>query len=326
MQDHYDPCLYTGEVRGEAAKRLFSKHVENVIVETFSRCNRSCSFCPSPFRTEHKQMDMAVFGGIVEQLASAGYERMVCLQGYNEPLLEKALICEQLRTLRAKLPTAYLYFSTNGDLLTREALQELDAIGLNRITVSVHPGATYSDVEQFNAFHRLARKTGLRLRFSLISKGSIIRADARFGGIDIHLRSINFSVHGANRAGLLPHIPSPTDRQAPCSRPTCDVMIGYDGNVYPCCNFVAGLPEHASWAIGSLTEGNSIFDIYAGRALAHWRKNLFIQGIKPHPCNICSMAAVDLDPSEQERRQIFLEKACRIERQCRKEVVLCASV
>lgn len=303
----YDPQLFL-PCPDEAQRRaLFKRHVNNVCIETQPHCNRSCTYCPIDQRQGVHPMADAVFEQILGELAAIDYDRLVCLQVYGEPLLDMRDILRRAREARRLLPSAYLYFSTNGDHLTRSVLDDLAAVGLDRITVSIHSVAPYDDRNVLNTYHSLVRRSGLALRFTDVRPGSMIAATARHKSMDIVLRAINFDQHGANRGGLLEQIPVPKPRLASCLRPFEDFVISFNAEAYPCCNFVAGVPTHARFALGKVGPGCTIFDLYAGQRQTAWRRRLFLQGPKPAPCDSCAMGATDLSPEEAESRRAFLE-------------------
>lgn len=305
MADYFDARLYAGNSLSDA-KELFKKFVNNVVIETNSRCNRKCSFCVSRMRDNDVFLDSAIFSQLVDELDDIAYGEMVCLQLYNEPLLYLDDLCSKVEIFRRRMPRTYIYFSTNGDLLDKPVLDRLNDCGLSRITISVHPEHGYDDVVQLNAFMRLARRTGLNFRFKVIRSGGIISAESRHKGMEIVARSINFNREGANRGGLLKHIPAPDDRRAPCSRPFHDFVVSYNGQVFPCCNFIAGVAGHEKYVVEELRAGRSIYEVYASSSMARWRKMLLVNGRKCVPCNTCRMGAVLLDEAENTRRVDYL--------------------
>ena len=308
IPDRCDPDLFLPPATAAACKDVFRRHVSNVILELHSRCNRACSFCPTRFRREHAALQPSLLGIVLRQLQEIDYAGLLCTQWFNEPLMELDTLYRTLECMRREVPRAVTMFSTNGDLLTPEVLNRLDTAGLRRLTISVHPRGEYRDVTMLNAVMAMAEQTGLALRFSKIHPDSIIAGTARHGGIDINFRATNFAIHGANRGGLLKDLPCPQDRQAPCERPFQDFGLAYDGQAYPCCNLVAGLPEHARYIAGRLSEDTSMYALYANRIMATWRRKLFMPGgKKPAPCVQCNMGLLQLTQEEVQKRQAFLE-------------------
>ncbi|MBF0589137.1 MAG: radical SAM protein [Magnetococcales bacterium] len=114
------------------------KHLPRVEIETFGRCNRACSYCPvSTNEKRTGRMSRALFEKIIHDLAAIDFSGTLSFHFYNEPLLDKRL--PELSTMaRRALPKARFKLITNGDLLTREKLQELFDVGFDQISISLH--------------------------------------------------------------------------------------------------------------------------------------------------------------------------------------------
>ena len=91
-------------------------------IETYNRCNGSCSFCPvsknNDPRDEHK-MSWELFKKIINNLADLNYDGELCTFSNNEPFLDERII-EMNAYAREKLPNARMHLYTNGTLLTME--------------------------------------------------------------------------------------------------------------------------------------------------------------------------------------------------------------
>ena len=116
-------------------------------IETISRCNGGCSFCPVNRDNDPRplrKMDNDLFLNIIEQLGDLQYEGTLSLYGNNEPLLDKRIF-EFATLTRERVPRARLCMFTNGTLLTIDAFKRLISV-LDRLvidnysdTLTMHP-------------------------------------------------------------------------------------------------------------------------------------------------------------------------------------------
>lgn len=126
--------IYYPLVRAKAP--LFS----HINIQTTSYCTRRCSFCalgdPSSVRTREK-MDETLFRKIIDDLESINYSGRVSLFEINEPLSDER-ICSFAGYVKKKLPNAFQFLNTNGDLLTLDLLDGLFANGLDHLIISCY--------------------------------------------------------------------------------------------------------------------------------------------------------------------------------------------
>ena len=115
-----------------------------------------------------------------------------------------------------------------------------------------------------------------------------IRASARFRGLVITVKSVNYLEHGVNRGGAMSEIPVIRSRQNPCDRPFHDFTIAWNGNVYPCCQFVDGFDDHAQFIVGNIGEAGSIYELYCSQMMDSFRNDTFGYGDKRAPCDTCA--------------------------------------
>lgn len=114
----------------------------SVSIETTSRCNRRCNYCPNSdyqLRSQRpqKEMDEGIFAKIIRDLAAVKYRSKIVLGHYGEPLLDDNL--ERIVTLtKEKLPQSYVVINTNGDYLTPERFESLIVAGVDKFSVTNH--------------------------------------------------------------------------------------------------------------------------------------------------------------------------------------------
>lgn len=201
---------------------------EHVEIETASRCNRKCPYCPnSIYNRGNFFMPEPLFQHIIKQLAALHFSGILRPHFYNEPLLDKRLP-QLVRFAKTHLPACRIHLFTNGDYLTKPLLNELLAAGVDEVFVTGHEGKLGSHIKQ------LARQHAYKniLHTSVISKTQPL----------------------FNRGGLV-------QVKKTITAPTCQLaakylVIDYRGNVVLCCNDYL-----SSQAFGNLAK-ERIIDIW----------------------------------------------------------------
>jgi len=91
-----------------------------VSLETLSKCNAACSFCPYPSleRQGHKMPDELI-DRLVKEMAQFSFPFMFSPFKVNEPLLDKRTL-PLLRRMNKEVPHARLRIFTNGSALKRK--------------------------------------------------------------------------------------------------------------------------------------------------------------------------------------------------------------
>lgn len=136
---------YEGRYCEELANRLGVEDLNDCFyfpkyfaVETCNNCNGSCIMCAKS-RKELKELQIMkdmVFDKIVEEIKSYNHWiEMVCLNSDGEPLLDKK-ISERVKKLK-DIGIKHVYISTNGQLLTKDVIEELMTAGLDDIRISM---------------------------------------------------------------------------------------------------------------------------------------------------------------------------------------------
>lgn len=281
----------------DTAKQVFAKAVQRVEVETHSYCNRRCNYCPNEVGDrlgENKRMTMAHWQLILANLQEIDYAHNLVLQSYNEPLADRAIV-ERIREAKEALPKARILIYTNGDYLDRDYLDALSQAGLDYMHVSIHTrhDGTYSDVDALNLIAKLVRRLGYPIRYSQMLSQQLIVARIPHPRVDIEVRSINYTQHGNDRAGVVSIVKKPPLRKAPCHFPFAHFYVGFNGNITPCCHVRGDLPAMSDYLYGNLGDFGSIFQAWAGHAGASWRRTLISPLEKQAPCASCSAPFLD---------------------------------
>ena len=228
-------------------------------------CNRKCSFCPKSDESvapdTFQQMSRKIVEKIYDDLLEINYKGAIALCGYGEPMLHKDInwIVEKLSNV------ATVEIITNGDVLNSKNLQDLYLAKASKILVSMYDGP-----EQIQKFKELGKKAN-------IPEEILILRDRWYGD------SKDFGVKLTNRAGTIKTGDQPPVLQnEKCFYPTYQFLIDWNGDVFLC-------PQ--DWQ-RRVTMGNvmqqSIFEIWNGKILTKFRKNLLNGNRDKIPCNKCN--------------------------------------
>jgi len=290
---------FSGDVSPEAARNLFKSSIVKVEVEPFTYCNRVCWFCPNSKidrRSTNKYMAEELYLRILSDLASIDYKGAITWCRYNEPLADR-IILTRIKQARDMLPEAFLYTHTNGDYLKLPYLGELRDAGLNQLKVQVYlgPNDRFSDTAMLTRMTQRLMDLGLRFEFTRVHAGDRYVAKVRYEGVEVTFEGWNYDKHANDRAQTVTVSQVP-NRTSPCLIPFTEIYIDYDGSMTPCCNIRSDEPTHKPYIVGDLGGGRSIFDVYADRQLASWRKSLAPFGEKAKPCNTCGFATLPGTP------------------------------
>lgn len=209
--DTIDPGLFAPASDPDVQRKLFQSYVHNITLELFDYCNRQCPYCPVSLidrRSKIQLMSDGHFSKIVADLREIDFAGSVCLNLFNEPLAHERTFTA-ISQLSDALPNARIWFNSNGDYLSRKVLERLQAAGLKRIVVTLHIAAEaeYEDRQQLTRISQLLARTGIGFTIERSRPSIDIRASARFRGLDITVKSVNYLEHGVNRGGAMDAIP-----------------------------------------------------------------------------------------------------------------------
>lgn len=239
MSSWFD-IMYLPPVKRGEPYPLFNR----VSIETSSRCNRRCSFCPVSLGSrDHPQrfIDDALFKSLVKQLKALDevHHNLKCVEAFrlNEPLLD-VKYPSRLWDLRHALPRTTLYCATNGDVLcvghdmarAVDKLRELKASGLNVMSIDVYDGPTAEEDLKF--FRRLVSEgpcewTDHRYRAHPVNQLYVTVTDMRESTRALKRRV----TESWTNCGM--HEIEPPARR--CPRPMRHFVVLHDGTVPVCC-------------------------------------------------------------------------------------------
>lgn len=223
---------------------------EEIRLETRTRCNSTCDFCPCSVQNETRQdiiMSEECFRKIIDELADMNYDGRIKLYINNEPLMDKRLP-DFLKYINSKkMDLKWILIQTNGLLLNYELGCSLFENGLTWLVVN-----DYSRDGQLSQKHiDIIEK--LRSRFP----------DKR---IDFYQRTTHEVL--SNRAGLSPNLSLKMRFDNGCLFPIRQMNITANGNVGFCC-----VDVYMKNPLGNVME-QSLVDIWHSKQFESFRKDL----------------------------------------------------
>lgn len=228
--------------------RFLSLHID-----TYTACNRKCNFCFNHDRFPSKKqgiMSEAMWTRIIDELADMGYTGKLSPYYYGEPLLDKRLH-RLIAYAKKRLPLCFIQINTNGDLLTEERLLELIESGLDMLKVTDYGNMGIpKDTPKSKISEQTKRLKYLAEKYPLY----------------IYLRSWK-EINLMNRAGAIFKRNNPRSNES-CQRPSCQLIIDWQGNVILCCN-----DYYSEFKLGNVNE-DSIIDIWRNSQFKEYRKVL----------------------------------------------------
>jgi MoaA/NifB/PqqE/SkfB family radical SAM enzyme len=275
-------------------QEAFRQGVYYIDVETSSQCNRKCNYCPNSVNDRlslNYFMPESIYSYFISDLNLIDYAGDLHFVGYNEPMLHLGDLVGRIGLARKRLPRARLVVFTNGDYLKKAELEQLVAVGVDELIISVHlpVGRAYTDNEIFNRINKIAKRLETPIVPKHYIKDVTISARLDHPRIEINIRQTDYDHLGSNRAGTLDDIGQKLDvRTAACLMPIYQFIIGHKGAVVPCCVMVSDDPRNANYILGNISRKSTIFDIYSSRSFVEWRRGLFNLGPKAAPCDKCN--------------------------------------
>ncbi len=228
-------------------------------------CNRKCSFCPKSDEKvapdTFQKMSRKIIDEIHDQLLEIHFSGTISLCGYGEPLLHKDIsyIVKKLSNV------SKVEVITNGDVLSSKKLQDLYISDVSKVLVSMYDGP-----EQIDKFKKMTLQAN-------VPEEMIILRDRWYDKYN------DFGVKLTNRAGTVSvGEQEKIGKYKNCFYPTYQFLIDWDGNVYLC-------PQ--DWQrknpMGNIMQ-ETILQIWKGRTLTNYRKDLLSGKRCSNPCKNCN--------------------------------------
>jgi len=140
MSRLFDTLDHLKSIEVPLRRYVLPDRFNRVEIETNSRCNRGCHYCPVAVdpRKGH-EMDEALFLSLVDQLAAMGFRGRFSPHFFGEPLLDPRLP-RLMGEVHKRLPRARIVIYTNGDPLTPAKAKALLAAGVSLFIVTLEHG------------------------------------------------------------------------------------------------------------------------------------------------------------------------------------------
>jgi radical SAM protein with 4Fe4S-binding SPASM domain len=240
-------------------------------------CNRKCSFCPKADDTvapdTYQKMTMLLIDKLVKELKEIKYQGSVVLCGYGEPMLHK----DVYEISRKLSEVSFVEVVTNGDTLTKKKIKELYNANVNKVLVSLYDGP-----EQVEKFKKMSDEAQVPSDFVILRH--------RW-----HDENQDFGLKLTNRAGTIKAGKQyDVDNFSFCYYPSYSLLIDWNGDIFLC-------PQ--DWqrrrAMGNMMLEN-IFDIWVGKIMTNYRKNLLKGKRCASPCSECNAEGTVLGKNHAE--------------------------
>lgn len=296
----------------ESNTRLFTL----IAIETGSKCNRTCSFCPvSHAPREDEWMSDEMIDKIISDLVALNYRDRIYLYSYNEPMRDPRL-CDIIRKVRERLPRVCMGINTNGDYIGDvDDLKRPFLAGLNQMQINVYSSADGSGDEERvargieKAEKRRAFLQGLvdsvswlDQRESLYQKippsHTACQVVPKYGfqpQLEDHDNHQPHAKHGiskrhhlANRAGNIPEFMSPLTEpySKMCIRPFRTITINWRGDAFLCCNAYTRSDSPSQAAFGNVMD-KSVEQLWNDERFHAYRIKLQNKDRRIYLCDKC---------------------------------------
>ena len=228
-------------------------------------CNRSCSFCPKSdpkiAPDTYQKMQMNLINKLTDELKEINYKGSVVLCGYGEPMLHK-----DINIISQKLSeVSFVEVVTNGDTLKPKKIKELYMNNVNKLLISMYDGE-----HQRKNFQDMIEE-------SKVPKDFVILRDRWYDakkdyGLKLTNRTGTINIGDQEKIG----------KYKKCFYPSYQFLVDWNGDIFLC-------PQ--DWQ-RRVTMGNMmqehIFDIWTGKIMEKFRKDLINGKRVDSPCTLCN--------------------------------------
>ncbi|WP_148294335.1 SPASM domain-containing protein [Azospirillum sp. B506] len=225
-------------------------------IETSTKCNRRCAWCPGKDDTLRRQqtfMKWGLFEKILHDLADIRYDRTIALHNYNEPTLNGRL-AREVRHVRDTVNDACVAVFSNGDRLNRNGMVALADAGLGLLRITIYPAdaRTIPSADSVSAWIRRAEVGELPWTFADMPDGKGVCADSILGEMQIRVIRPNIMSYNSRAGTIALH--RPYRRTSICTMTTTSAAVTYQGELKMCCNIYPSIPEHRGYILGNLAD------------------------------------------------------------------------
>lgn len=295
---HENTVRWLREYTEQLRRSAYLGYPSFVHMETLASCNAACVFCPYPtLERQGTRMPDALIEKIVGDLTAVPQDLPFTIAPYkvSEPFLDVRLF-DVLDLIRAKLPSAEIYLSSNVAALTEKKMDDLARQSRIRVfTLSINsedPGE-YEAVMKIPFARTLSRLTALHERAAAGRYRFPIRLTRVTGGRTDDQSFVDWAKREfpAFQAMIIPRndwignavTPGAHDvvPDAPCHR-WFDLSIMATGEVAMCC--MDGKGQYLKGDVRT----QHVLEIYNQPRLVELRKTLISRQQAGDPCSRCT--------------------------------------
>jgi len=279
----------------EARRSPYMEYPAHVHLETLTRCNAACVFCPSStLARKGQKMPDALISKVIDDLTAIPTSLPFQLSPFkvNDPFMDVRLF-DILEEIERKLPNAHITITTNCAALTDKKLAQLAQVNNLRelwISVNDHRPDQYEAVmkmpfgrtlERLDAVHRAKASGELSVPVTLSRVGDDTLADVEFRGW-VAERYPAFASSVFPRGNWLGQVDTQIGAvpDIGCLR-WFEVSITSTGVVAHCC-----MDGEARYPIGNV-QTQHVLDIYNAPEYRHLRERT-VSRRSVSPCNGCT--------------------------------------
>lgn len=258
------------ELINEMAVKLWNEQqlFDHVEIETISRCNGICDFCPVSRKRDSRELKImsdVLFEKIIDELSEMDYCGKLALFSNNEPLLDKKII-QRHHLVRKRVPNARMHLFTNATLMTidifEQLMMDLDELIIDNYSETLELIKPCEEIREYCETHKELKK---RVTIVLRSPHEIL----------------------TSRGGDAPNRNSIVKlNSASCVLPFKQLIIRPDGCVSLCCND----------PLGKTTMGNveheTLRSIWHGESMRAVRRSLLEDRTKLEHCRNCDVLSL----------------------------------
>lgn len=217
-----------------------------VEIETYTRCNRRCKYCPN---FDHQRPDVfmseELYQNILDQLVDFDFQGRISHHFYNEPLLDSRL-CSFIAQARFRIPKCRIVLYSNGDFLTKDMFLQLLEAGIDIAWVTNHG----TSKKHCSWRYELSDKQLEKLRYQT---------------------NKNPDIFWTNRGGLLPEVATiDQPLTVPCTAIATTLVVTAEGDVVLCYEDYEGQEK-----LGNLHD-KTIADIWNSERAVYIRERLLM--------------------------------------------------
>lgn len=242
--------------------------IKLVEIEIHSFCNRVCVWCPNKFIYRNKNkvnMEIESYKKVLMSLKNNNFNGVISYSRYNEPLSDIQLLKSYIGVTKNILPNIKLVCNTNGDYISKEALNDLFIDELSIMDYDCKGGDYYLNL--LNKIDCNIVKIEDNFIYAQFNNIKILcylnwpqyhQIEDRGGSLKENVFYKNNKMEWKNDKRL---------RTVPCLEPSKFIGIDYNGSVVPCCHVRSDNTDHEDFVLGNINDQDLVDIFYSDKAV-----------------------------------------------------------